>query len=63
MAVQLLFKHPGQELQMWLLISSAHCEILVSSQNGVSLPDGMADSSILMFEYPSGTKIVLYAKV
>lgn len=61
MAVQLLFKHYGQELQMWLLISSAHSEIHVSSQNGVGLPDDMADSSILMVEYPSGSKIVLYA--
>lgn len=61
MAVQLLFKHYGQELQMWLPISSAHSEILVCSQNGVGLPHDMADSSMLMFEYPSGSKIVLYA--
>lgn len=48
---------------MWLLIFSAPSGILESSQRGMGLPDDMADSSILMFEYPSGSKIVLYAEV
>lgn len=46
---------------MWLLIFSAPSGILESSQSGMGLPDDMADSFILVFEYPSGSKIVLYA--
>lgn len=63
MAVQLSLKLSGQELQMWLLTVSAHSEILGSSQNNMSLPDDMADSSKLRFGYPSVSESVLYASV
>lgn len=63
MAVQLSIKLSGQELQMWLLMISAHPEILGSSQNDMGLPDDIADSSKLRFGYPSVSESVLYASV